>query len=371
MTASRTTPPRRILVTQLQHHGDVLLTTPIFAALKRHYPGVEIDAMVFAESAPVIAANPDLAHVLALPRSKDGGKGLRQVSRLLSLARHIRQRRYDWVLHLNDRWQGAFAALISGAPLRVGHEIGKRNNIVWHTAFPLRVPDTPYGHRVERNLAFLRDFGVPIDDRDGQCRMAISAADQALMEQKMAAAGVCGDYILLHPTSRWFFKCWEDERFAKVIRTLAEQGHRIVLTAAPAPREMALVDSLLAQAAHPNIVSLAGQLSLPALAAAIAKAKLFLGVDSLPMHMAAALDVPSVALFGPTHVDIWRPWSDKAIVIHAADYGPLIAPNDVNVHTDERYLSNIPVQPVLDAIQTQLARYSPQQQTSELAAVTA
>lgn len=366
MTASCLTPPRRILVTQLQHHGDVLLTTPIFAALKRHYPGVEIDAMVFAESAPVIAANPDLSHVLTLPRSKDGGKGLRRLSRTWALARQIRERRYDWVLHLNDRWQGAFAALISGAPLRVGYEIGKRNNIAWHTAFPLRVPDTYCGHRVERNLAFLRDFGVPIDTQDGKCNMAIGACDQALMEQKMAAAGISGDYILLHPTSRWFFKCWEDERFAKVIRTLAEQGQRIVLTGAPVPREMALVDSLLARAAHPNVVSLAGQLSLPALAAAIAKAKLFIGVDSLPMHMAAALDVPSVALFGPTQVDVWRPWSDKAVVIHAADYGPLIAPNEVNVDTDERYLSNIPVQPVLDAIQMQLARYSPQQ-TPELA----
>lgn len=263
MTVSCTSHPKRILVTQLQHHGDVLLTTPVFAALKRHFPGVEIDAMVFAESAPVIAANPDLSHILALPRSKDGGKGLRRVSRLLSMARQIRQRRYDWVLHLNDRWQGAFAALISGAPLRVSYEIGKRNNIVWHKAFPLRVPDTASGHRVERNLAFLRDFGVPVDAQDGQCSMTISAADQALMEQKMAAAGISGDYILLHPTSRWFFKCWEDERFAQVIRALAEQGHRIVLTAAPAPREMALIDSLLAQAAHPNVVSLAGQLTLP------------------------------------------------------------------------------------------------------------
>jgi heptosyltransferase-3 len=83
---------------------------------------------------------------------------------------------------------------------------------------------------------------------------------------------------------------------------------------------------------------------------------LFIGVDSVPMHMAAALGVPLVALFGPTHVHIWRPWSEKAEVIHAAKYGPLIAPNDVNTATEERYLGNIPVEPVLEAVWRQLER---------------
>ena len=130
---------------------------------------------------------------------------------------------------------------------------------------------------------------------------------------------------------------------------------------------MELVDGLLRRVNHPKVVSLAGQLSLPALAAAIAGAALFIGVDSVPMHMAAALDVPIVALFGPTHVHIWRPWSDRAVVIHAADYGPLIAPNDVDTATHERYLSNIPVQPVLDAVWHQLARFAEHKEVVDLA----
>ena len=349
--------PRRILVVRLMHHGDVLLTTPIFAALKRHFPGVEIDALVYAETVPMIAVNPDLSRIWPMPRSKDAGKGWARVRGLWTLMRQIRQRRYDWVLHLNDQWPGALAALASGAALRASYALDKRDNAVWRAVFPLRLPVVLHGHVVERNLAFLRELGVPLDGQDGRCRMAFADADRVLARQKLAAVGVDGDYILVQPTARWFFKCWEDDRFAEVLRALAEDGHRIVLTAGPDPRELALVETLRRLAPHPNIVSLAGQLTLPALAAAIAGAKLFIGVDSVPMHMAAALEVPSVALFGPTNVEAWRPWSDKAVVVHAADYGPLIAPNDVNTETDERYLANIPVQPVLDAARQQLARY--------------
>lgn len=350
--------PRRILVINLQHHGDVLLTTPVFAALKRQYPAVEIDAMVFAETAPMIQGHPDLTHIWKLPRSKDAGKGWKRLSAQVQLYRQIRQRQYDWALYPGDRWPGAWAALASGAALRVSHEIAKRDNCLWRWAFPRRLPCMTSGHMVERNLGFLRELGLQVDTRVDRCRMAFNSDDEARVRQKLTAAGIDGDYILVHPTSRWFFKCWEDDRLAEVISALAADGHKIVLTAAPAAHEMALIENLLALAPHPNVVSLAGQLTLPALAAAIAGARLFIGVDSAPMHMAAALDIPTIALFGPSNIEAWRPWSDKAIVISAADYGPLIAPGDVDTGTLERYLTNIPVEPVLEAARAQLARFS-------------
>ena len=356
-------PPNRILVINLQHHGDVLLTTPVFATLRRLYPAVEIDAMVFAETVPMIQAHPDLSCIWKLPRSKDAGKGWRQLTAQLRLYLGIRRRRYDWVLNLSDRWPGTWAALASGAALRVSHEIAKRDNCLWRWAFPRRLPYMTSGHMVERNLNFLRELGLPVDTETDRCRMAFSDDDRALARQKLAAAGINGDYILVHPTSRWFFKCWEDDRLAEVISALAADGHKIVLTAAPAAHEMALIENLLALAPHPNVVSLAGQLTLPALAAAIAGARLFIGVDSAPMHMAAALDVPVVALFGPSKIDIWRPWSDKAIVISAADYGLLITPEEVDTNTQERYLSSIPTQPVLDAAQRQLVLEHKSQET--------
>ena len=355
VSAIRVRDPRRVLVIRLMHHGDVLLTTPLFSALKRHLPGAEIDALVYAETVPIIAANPDLTRIWAMPRSKDAGTGWAHLRKLYSLLATIRQYRYDWVLHLDDRWPGALAAWVSGATLRASYNLRKRDNAIWRRAFPTRVAALNTGHVVERNLGFLQELGIPVDAQDRQCLMAYSDDDRALAHRALDGAGIDGQYILVHPAARWFFKCWEDERFAQVLLALANDGHQIVLTSAPNPRELALVSSILELARHPRIVSIAGKLTLPALAAAIADARLFIGVDSAPMHMAAALGVPMLALFGPTDVEAWRPWSDTAVVIHAADYGPLIEPRDVDTDTDARYLGNIPVAPVLAAARRQLA----------------
>ncbi len=350
--------PRRILVIRLQHHGDVLLTTPIFSALKRRFPGVEVDALVYAETVPMLAANPDLATVWALPRRAQIRSGRTRLAALGKLLIDIRRRRYDWVLHLNDQWPGAVIAAVSGARVRFSHEMDKRDIWLWRAIFNHRAREDHSRHTVESNLAVLSALGVDVDPAQARCTMAIAPGDAALVRDRLTAAGVSDGYVLVHPTSRWFFKCWEDDRFAEVISALLRSGRRVVLTAAPDRREMELIEALLARVAEPGLVSLAGQLTLPQLAAAIAGADLFIGVDSVPMHMAAALDVPIVALFGPTHVHRWRPWSKSAEVIDAAAYGPLIAPNDVDTTTTERHLKNIPVQPVLDAVGRQLARRS-------------
>lgn len=357
MKSPLSAPPRRILVIRLQHHGDVLLTTPVFTTLKQHFPGVEVDALVYTETVPILAANPDLNTVWGLPRSKQAGRGLRRLAILLRLMRDIRRRQYDWVLHLNDQWPGAAAAAFSGAPVRFAYAMDKRNNWLWHKIFPLRIKQVFSGHMVEENLAVLQFLGVPLDTRLARCTMAFSEQDRDLVRKKLTEAGAADKYVLIHPSSRWFFKCWEDDRFAEVIKSLLASGRQVVLTGAPDQNEMALVDGLLRRVGDARVISLAGQLTLPQLAAAIADASLFIGVDSVPMHMAAALDIPVVALFGPTHVRVWRPWSDRAEVVDAAAFGPLIAPNDVDTSTSERYLSNIPVKAVLNAIWRQLERF--------------
>ena len=95
----------------------------------------------------------------------------------------------------------------------------------------------------------------------------------------------------------------------------------------------------------PHLVTLAGQLTLPQLAALIDRARLFIA----PMHMAAALDTPCIALFGPTKLQFWRPWGDHNRVIWAGDYGPLPNPDAIDTNTRERYLSAIPVDDVVEA----------------------
>jgi heptosyltransferase-3 len=124
-----------------------------------------------------------------------------------------------------------------------------------------------------------------------------------------------GGFVHVHPASRWTFKCWPADRVAALCDVLAAKGLPIVLTSAPDAKEKALIDAVCAardRSAVPPAptIDLSGQLSLKELAALTAQAKLFVGVDSAPMHIAAAMGTPVVAIFGPSGDREWGPWGD-------------------------------------------------------------
>ncbi|HTY98266.1 MAG TPA: glycosyltransferase family 9 protein, partial [Rhodocyclaceae bacterium] len=127
-------------------------------------------------------------------------------------------------------------------------------------------------------------------------------------------------FVQLHPASRWLFKTWPAERVAALVDGLAARGDRVVLTAAPDPQELALVGAIVA-AAHVPVVNLAGQLSLKEMAVLSAHARLFVGVDSAPMHIAAAVDTPVVGIFGPSGELEWRPWGVPYRIV-ASEFHP-------------------------------------------------
>ena len=139
---------------------------------------------------------------------------------------------------------------------------------------------------------------------------AEAAVGQLLAEHRLARHG----YVHIHPTSRWLFKCWPADRVAELCQLLSIKGWRIVLTAAPDAQEMAMIQTILANQAvrsmlrSNSMIDLSGQLSLKELAALTSHAKLFVGVDSAPMHIAAAMNTPTVAIFGPSGDREWGPW---------------------------------------------------------------
>ena len=122
-------------------------------------------------------------------------------------------------------------------------------------------------------------------------------------------------YIIVHPTSRWLWKCWEDERFANLIDWL-QKHHQIsvIVTCSPDKRELERARAILSSCSTPPR-ALLGELELTHWAALVQKARLFVGVDSAPMHIAASQNVPTVALFGPTGFQNWRPWDVRHTVL--------------------------------------------------------
>ena len=163
---------RRVLVIKLRHHGDVLLTTPVYAALKAAQPGVEIDALIYRETLPMLRFNPQLANVFTIDRDwKRSGLGT-QLREEWGLLQRLRARRYDLVVHLTEHPRGAWLARLLRARFSVAPE-RLRADALWRGGFThffrnaaLASPGSAFAHRhtVEQNLDALRRLGLEVAD---------------------------------------------------------------------------------------------------------------------------------------------------------------------------------------------------------------
>jgi heptosyltransferase-3 len=303
---------RRALVLKLRHHGDVLLSAPVLSVLKAHAPGLEVDALVYDDTAPMLEGHPALAQLHTVGRA---WRSVGAVQRLLlekSLLGRLRERRYDLVVHLSEQPRGAWLARWLGARYSVAPKVAGRGRF-WQRSFTHFYPLVPRRHMVEVNLDALRRIGV----QPGQGERKVTFVPGAQAEQAVDKLLGGEPFIHLHPASRWRFKCWTAEKNAELIDRLAADGQRVVVTAAP--DETRMIDEILGRAtARTKTLNLAGKLNLKQLGAVAARARLFVGVDSMPMHLAAAMGVPTVALFGPSGESEWGPWNVAHRVVKSA-----------------------------------------------------
>ncbi|MBL8384230.1 MAG: putative lipopolysaccharide heptosyltransferase III [Burkholderiales bacterium] len=299
---------RRVLVTKLRHHGDVLLAAPVLSTLRRHAPGAEIDALVYGDTAAMLDGHPALARLHRIDRAWKQAGAARRLREEWRLWRALRARRYDLIVHLTDQRRGLWLARTLGARWRVAPR-PKRADPLWEGSFTHLYALPARGntrHTVEVNLDALRCLGLDPAPEDSRVVLVPGADAEAAVADRLAPLGG-RPFVHIHPASRWMFKTWPAERTAALIDALAADGHAIVITAGPAEVERALVRAILGCATH-RPLDLSGQLTLKELAALTARARLFVGVDSAPMHIAAAMGTPTVALFGPSGEHEWGPW---------------------------------------------------------------
>jgi len=304
---------RRALVIKLRHHGDVLLASPVISMVKRVAPQCEVDALVYADTAPMLEGHPALAQLHLIDRNWKRQGLVRQATAEWQLISDLRARHYDLVLHLSVHPRGAWLVRL----LRPRWSVApKSRGGFWANSFTHLYPaqSDPQRHTVETNLDSLRVLGMEPTPADKRVTMVPGRGAEARVWELLAQHGLrAGGFVHVHPASRWAFKCWPAERVAALCDALAAKGWPLVLTAAPDANEKALIAAVCA-ARDPNAASLApaidlsGQLSLKELAALTVRAKLFVGVDSAPMHIAAAMGTPVVAIFGPSGDREWGPW---------------------------------------------------------------
>jgi heptosyltransferase-3 len=339
---------RRVLVVKLRHHGDVLLTSPVFSVLRRHAPHAEVDALAYADTRDMLEGHPAIARIHTIDRGWKRAGLAAQASGESALLGALRARRYDLLVHLTDHWRGAWLSQLlrprwSVAPPREG--------AFWRWSFSHRysLPKLTPRHAVEANLDALRRLGIYPEEDEKKLVMVPGDAASSRVAGLLAEAGLATQpFVQVHPTSRWLFKAWTDEANAALLRSLAADGHRIVLTAAPDARERAILDRIVARCGVP-VTDLGGKLSLRELAALTARARLFIGVDSAPMHIAAAMGTPVVAIFGPSGEKEWGPWRVPHRVVHSGHPCRPCGQDGCGGGKVSECLTRLPVDPVLAA----------------------
>ena len=296
---------RRVLVIKLRHHGDVLLTSPVLSVLKQHAPHLEIDALVYQDTAPMLTGHPALAQLHQIDRAWKQSGLLTQARAELRLFTALRARGYDGIIHLTEHRRGAWLTRL----LRPRWAVSPAGRHARGFSHRYPVIGGNRRHTVEIHLDALRRIGIQpaLDAR--QLTLIPGAAAYTSIEQRLSAHSINPQQrlIVIHPTSRWLFKTWPVASMAALINQLCARGERVVLSAAPDAQERAMMDAIRSQLHYP-VIDLSGQLTLKELAALIARAQLFVGVDSVPMHIAAAMNTPTVALFGPSGEIEWGPW---------------------------------------------------------------
>ena len=281
----------KILILKPSSLGDVVQALPVLRLLKLHLPESEIHWWIDAGLAPLLAGDPDLAGVVRFER-KRWATPIHWPEMLRSIA-GLRAQKFDWVIDLQGLARsGAFAWLANGQLLAGLDEAreGARG------FYDLIVPRTSFHtHAVDWYLAVLPRLGVPVHHRFVW-----------LPERPVAAAAISAKWptsqarwIALQPGARWLNKRWPAEHFATLTRQLAREfsDTRFAIIGSAEDRPLG---EIIVRAAPERCVNLAGQTSLPEMIEWLRRCELMVTNDTGPMHVAAALGKPVIAIFGPT-----------------------------------------------------------------------
>ncbi|CAB4244544.1 ADP-heptose:LPS heptosyltransferase [Methylacidimicrobium sp. AP8] len=267
--------PKKILILKFSSLGDVVQALPVASGLRRRWPSAEIHWMAFAPYRELFTDHPAIDRFVEFPRRRSTPSRL-----LLDLAHclaSVRRERYDLLIDLQGLLRSGILCLLSGAKRRIGPWNGREGSIL---VYRERVMPPPPPAQ-ERYLAFLRYLGVP----EGP-------VDYGLDAGSLPMSGLpSGRYVVLHPYARWRTKLWPWRYYGELARSVPDLCFVVMGVGPWFPLEAK------------NVVDLRGSLPMRQMMAILGHAKAVVGPDSGPAHLAAALGVPTLILFGPTD---WR-----------------------------------------------------------------
>jgi len=323
MTAAASTSPPRVLIVRLGAMGDIIHALPVVAAIRRAQPDIEIGWVIEKRWVELLSTpeavvgrrspqKPLVDHIhfvntRAWRSALTSGETWREI---FAAVRGIRQQHYDVALDFQGAWKSGFIVGVSGASSRVGFSEPREHGA---SVFYTHAVDVRSRHVIEQNLELAEAARLPLASppRDFFPHDPAAAAwcGSTLRERGMASV----PFAIMNPGAGWGAKQWPLEKYAEVARGLAGIGMRTVVNFGPAEEAMARNLESLSHGAATAIACSVGELM-----ELTRRAALFIGGDTGPMHMAAALRVPVVGIFGPTDPARNGPFATEAIVLRRA-----------------------------------------------------
>jgi heptosyltransferase-3 len=335
----------RLLFIKLKHIGDALIMTPMLTAVRARHPEAEIHVVVRRGTEGILAGCPaiDQLHTSAAPAG-ERQPGARWHD--IQLLRRLRKVGFDTAFELGDGDRGRMLAWLCGAKKRFANDTHPPMSRWWRSRFTGVGTENWKGrHRVEKDFVTVQsalDLAEPIPPL---------CFDTDAAEVWPHA----GPFILFHPATRWTQKRWPRERWIELGQALAKSTS-IVVSCGPDAEEVAEAQAI-ADGIGTRATSTKGKLSWAQLAGALRAAKMFVGVDTAAMHLAAACQCPTVALFGSSRDWAWHPWAVRHQILGPTEADWQAARDTGQVKQEIRKLIfKVSVKETLAACQAMLAR---------------
>ena len=341
-----------ILIVKLSAIGDVIHTLPALNALRAWYPKAHITWLVETAAADLVLGHGALDRVIVSHRKRwlqelKGPSRKQAFAEIRGFWRALRDTRYDMIIDFQGLLKSALPVRLARGKRRIGFDKGMQHQEHSYLFYNERIaPVDMEVHALTRGLMLLNAIGV--ETPSVVYDVPVSANDRQTVKALLEASGIDGSrpLVAINPVALWDTKLWLNERFSLVADRLASEcGVDLVFTGGPGDRKtMAQIRERMKQAS----ADFSGQTTLTQLAALYQKADLLVTTDTGPMHLAAAVDTPVVAIFGSTAP--WRtgPFGQGHTVVRTAPPCSPCFKRRCEVH-QHRCMQDISVEMVFEA----------------------
>ncbi len=302
---------KKILVIRLDHIGDLIFSTPTFRTIKKTYPEVKLDILVSRHNKDIVKNSPFIDEIMTYdaPWFKRKDKRLIKLKEFIRLIRALRKERYDIGIDLRGDLRHIILMYAAGIKYKLGYGITGGGFLL-----DKEISYFSADHEIEHNLNLLKAIGIESEYK--KTEFFVSDEDRNFAENFCSENGLKPeDFIVcLHPGAGYPSKRWISKRWAQLIDRLAQEFKAKVIIAGT--KEDKVIADNIKKMIGTKVVDAIGKTSLGKLAALLKKAKLFIGTDSGPSHIASAMGIPSVILYSGTNDSKqWAPLGKKIYVI--------------------------------------------------------